>query len=195
MQYNLFMEEYDMKVLEINQRVLKSPLVDIEIIDDNGGNITFDIAESPNRSHTVYNDNNPDKISEIVDFDERVIRIRTAELEIGRKYRVRASKPLEWRDSDENLFTYGYTEGGQTFAISFPDPNDEYKVFVEYRKPDDKMKWFDFNGVENLGTIPAEFYLIDREQEFIYIAAAWIWNIHDHMDDYESAAEVFTWII
>lgn len=184
-----------MKILEINQRVLKSPLVDIEIIDENGGNIAFDIAESSNRSHTVYIDNNPDKIREVENYGERVIRIRTAELEIGRKYRVRASKPLEYRDSDENLFTYGYTEGEMTFAISFPDPNDEYKVFVEYRKSNDKMKWFDFNGVENPGTIPAEFYLIDREKEFIYIAAAWIWNIHNNMSDYESAAEVFTWII
>ena len=124
-----------------------------------------------------------------------MIRINTAELEIGRNYRVRASKPLEYRNSDENLFTYGYTEGEMTFAISFPDPNDEYKTLVEYRKPGDKMRWFDFNAVENPGMIPAEFCLIDREREFIYIAAAWIWNIHDHMDDYESAAEVFTWII
>lgn len=184
-----------MKILEINQRVLKSPLADIEIIDENGGNIMFDIAESPNKSHIVYIDNNPDKIREVEDYGERVIRINTAELEVGRKYRVRASKPLEYRDSDENLFTYGYTEGEMTFAISFPDPNDEYKTFVEYRKPGDKMRWFDFNAVENPGTIPAEFCLIDREREFIYIAAAWIWNIHDHMDDYESAAEVFTWII
>lgn len=184
-----------MKVLEINQSILKTPLVDIEIIDDNGGNITFDIAESPNQSHTVYIGNDPDKIREVENYGERVIRIRTAELEIGRKYRVRASKPLEWRDSDENLFTYGYTEGEMTFAISFPDPNDAYKSFIEHRKPDDKMKWFDFNAAENPGAIPAEFYLIDSEKEFIYIAAAWIRNIHDHMEDYESAAEVFTRII
>ena len=54
-----------MKILEINQRVLKSPLADIEIIDENGGNIMFDIAESPNKSHIVYIDNNPDKIREV----------------------------------------------------------------------------------------------------------------------------------
>lgn len=184
-----------MKILEVNQKVLKTPLVDIEIIDDNDENILFDIAENPNRSHTVYIDNNPEKEREVVDFEERIIRIRTSNLEIGRKYRVRASCSLEWRDSDENLFTYGYTEGEQTFAISFPDPNDEYKTFIKYRKPGDNMKWFDFNKAEDPGTIPAEFYLIDREKEFIDIAAAWIWNIHNNMSDYESAAEVFTWII
>lgn len=184
-----------MKVLEINQFVMKTSLVDIEIIDDNDENILFDILESPNRSHTVYIDNNPEKEKEVTDYDERIIRIHTSRLEIGRKYRVRASKPLEWRDSDENLFTYGYTEGEQTFAISFPDPNDEYKVFIKYRKPGDKMRWFDFNAAENPGTIPAEFYLIDREKEFIDIAAAWIWNIHGNMSDYESAAEVFSWVI
>lgn len=189
------MEEYAMKILESNQRVLKTPLVDIEIIDDNGENILFDIAEAPEQWHIVYIDNNPENEKEVTDYDERIIRIHTANLEIGRKYRVRASKPLEYRDSDENLFTYGYTEGEQTFAISFPDPNDEYKVFIGYRNPSDKMKWFDFNAAENPGTIPAEFYLIDRENEFIEIAAAWIWNIHNNMPDYESAAEVYTWII
>ncbi|HEZ7990801.1 MAG TPA: hypothetical protein RWO66_07580 [Ruminococcus sp.] len=105
----------------------------------------------------------------------------------------KTSVPIESRDSDERLFTYGYTKGSQTFAISFPDPNDMAKLFPE--EFDNKLEWYDFNGEAPSGTKAVSFYLIDREKEFIYIATAWIWNIHDYMENYESAAEVFTWIV
>lgn len=181
------------KILKSNVTVLRTPLVDIEIVDESDNNVTFDIVESWNTIHTVYIDNDETKISEVKDFEEKQIRIRTDFLEIGKTYYVKTSIPIEFRDSDERLFTYGYTEGTQAFAISFPEPNELAKILPD--EFGDKWIWYDFNGEAPSGTKAVSFYLIDREKEFIYIAAAWIWNIHDHMQDYESAAEVFTWIV
>ena len=183
------------KVLESNVPVLRTPLVDIEIVDEDEKNISFDIVDSWNTSHGVYINNDEKHIIEATDYEEKQIRIRTDSLEIGKKYYVKTSVPIESRDSDERLFTYGYTKGSQTFAISFPDPNEDYKYFPEYCPKGSKMIWYDFNGEAPSGTKAVSFYLIDREKEFIYIATAWIWNIHDHMENYESAAEVFTWIV
>lgn len=181
------------KVLESNMTVLRTPLVDIEIVDEDDNNISFDIVNSRNNLHTTYIDNDVTKITEVKDFEEKQIRIKTASLEIGKTYYVKTSIPIEYRDSDERLFTYGYTEGTQTFAISFPDPNELAKILPD--EFGDKWSWYDFNGEVPSGTKAVSFHLIDREKEFIYIATAWIWNIHDHMIDYESAAEVFTWIV
>jgi hypothetical protein len=179
--------------LEKNTSVLKTPLVDIEIIDENGNNILFDLIESTNTCHSICLENDANKIREVTDYAEKIIRINTASLHIGQTYFIKSSKPLEYRSSDEHLFTYGYTEGMQTFAISFPDPNDDEKYFPEH--PSNKLIWYDFNCEVNTGTQPVSFYLIDREKEYIYIAAAWIWNIQDYMLDYEGSAEVFTGII
>ena len=180
------------KILESNIDILKTPLVDIEIIDEYGEKVFFDILESHNTVHSINIDN---RIIEINDYDEKQIRIATSNLEIGKTYFVKTSKSIEYRDSDEHLFTYGYTDDTQTFAISFPDPHDDFKSFPEYCENNYKMKWYDFNGEMPVGTKAVSFCLIDREKEFIYIATAWIWNIQDHMNDYESAAEVFTWIV
>ena len=181
------------KVLESNVTVLRTPLVDIEVVDENDNNISFDIVESWNPIHTVYIDNDESNITEVKDFEEKQIRIKTSLLEIGKKYYVKTSVPIESRDSDERLFTYGYTKGSQTFAISFPEPNEMAKLIPD--EFGDEWYWYDFNGEAPSGTKAVSFYLIDREKEYIYIATAWIWNIHDHMENYESAAEVFTWIV
>ena len=181
------------KVLESYVTLLRTPLVDFEIVDENDNNISFDIVESWNTIHTVYIDNDESKIKEVKDFKEKQIRIKTSLLEIGKKYYVKTSIPIESRTSDEQLFTFGCTEGTQTFAISFPDPNELSKLLPE--EFGDDWEWYDFNAEESSGTKAVSFNLIDREKEFIYIATAWIWNIHDHMENYESAAEVFTWIV
>lgn len=181
------------KVLEINATVFRTPLVDIEIVDEEDNNISFDIVESWNTVHDVYIDNDENNIIEATDYDEKQIRIRTAFLEIGKTYYVKTSVPIESRDTDERLFTYGYTKGTQTFAISFPDPNEMAKLLPD--EFGDEWEWYDFNGDAPSGTKAVSFYLIDRDKEFIYIATAWIWNIYNHMNDYESAAEVFTWIV
>ena len=181
------------KVLERNVTVLRTPLVDVEIVDEKDNSISFDILESRNTVHDVYIDYDENIIIEATDYDEKQIRITTASLEIGKKYYVKTSVPIESRCTDEWLFTYGHTEGTQTFAISFPDPNDDFKYLPEYHKIKHNMRRYDFNGEAPSGTKAVSFYLIDREEEFIYIAAAWIWNIHDHINDYERAAEVFSW--
>ena len=95
------------KVLESNVTVLRTPLVDIEVVDENDNNISFDIVESWNPIHTVYIDNDESKITEVKDFEEKQIRIKTSLLEIGKKYYVKTSVPIESRDSDEHLFKYG----------------------------------------------------------------------------------------
>lgn len=181
------------KVLECNMTVLRTPLVDIEIVDEDDNNISFDIVESRNTDHDVYLNNDENNIIEATNYEEKQIRIRTYSLEIGKKYYVKTSVPIESRDSDERLFTYGYTKGTQTFAISFPDPNELSKLLPD--KFGDDWEWYDFNREAPSGTKAVSFCLIDREKEFIYIATAWIWNIHDHMIDYESATEVFIWIV
>lgn len=181
------------KVLESNVTVLQTPLVIIEIVDEFDRNIAFDIVESQNTKHTVCINYDESKIIKVKNFEEKQIRIRTNSLIIGKTYYVKTSVPIENRDSDERLFTYGYTEGTQTFAISFPDPNEEKKMLPDEHRTE--WKWYDFNNEVFSGTKAVSFYLIDREQEFIYIATAWIWNIHDHMFNYECAAEVFTWIV
>ena len=183
------------KVLESNVTVLRTPLVDIEIVDEEDCNITFDIVESKHNFHDVYINNDKNNVIEATDFDEKRIRIRTLSLVLGKRYYVKTSVPIERVDSNEHLFTYGLTTEDKTLAISFPDPNDSYKDCPECFGDDWKMMWYDFEIEYLRGTKPVSFYLIDRDKQFIYIPAAWIWNIHDHMEDYENAAIVFTWIV
>lgn len=183
------------KVLESNVTVLRTPLVDIEIVDEDGNKISFDIVESGNNYHMVDTNYKERIEKEVTDFDEKRIRLRTASLEIGKLYYVKSSVPIEFRSSDERLFTYGITDKTQTFAITFSDPHDDYKAFPEFYEDGYKMKWYDFNREDLLGTKAVSFNLIDRELEFIYIATAWIWNIQDNMDNYESAVDIFTWIV
>ena len=185
------------KVLQKDATVFKTPLVDIRIVDESERTITFDIVDSFDPKHAEY-------LREIEgyimpaknNYDEKIIRIATKNLEIAKKYYVKTSVPIERVDSDEHLFTYGLTIEDKTLAISFPDPNDSYKDCPECFDDDWwKMMWYDFEIEHLSGKKPVSFYLVDREKEFIYIPVAWIWNIHDHMSDYESAAIVFTWII
>lgn len=186
---------HELTILESGTTILRTPLVDIELIDENGNNLTFDIIDSFDPKHSDY-------LREIDryltpaknNYDEKLIRIATNTLELGKKYYVKTSKPIEYRDSDEHLFTYGRTEDMQTFAISFPDPNDDEKMdgYIYSRTP--KMKWYNFEDEDKEGTKAVSFYLIDREKEYIYISAVWIWDIFDNMFNYETAAELFTWL-
>ena len=81
------------KMLESNVTVLRTPLVDVEIVDEEDNSISFDIVESCNTSHGVYIDNDENNIIEAIDYDEKQIRIKTASLEIGKKYYVKTSVP------------------------------------------------------------------------------------------------------
>lgn len=183
------------RILERGAAVLETPLIDIEFVDEDGKNILFDIADCFDPKHGDY-------LREIDgyieprknNYDERLIRIATESLELGKKYYVKTSKPIEYRDSDEHLFTYGRTEDMQTLAISFPDPNDEFKWSDDFKKGH-KLKWYDFVNEVKEGTKAVSFYLADREKEYIYMAVSWIWDIFEKMESYESAAEIFTWII
>lgn len=184
-------------LLKADVTILKTPVVDIELIDEQGNPLVFDLIKSRNTYHDVYIDNDEEKIIEAADVEKIVIRLSTDRLEIGKTYYVRSSVPIEFRDSDERLFTFGCTIDDKTFAITFPDPNEDLKCFPDLCKksnPNAKMIWYDFNGEMPSGTKAVSFYLIDREKPYIEIPTAWMWNIHDHMDDYESAVELFTWM-
>ncbi len=181
------------KVLESNVTVLRTPLVDIEIVDEDDHNISFDIVESWNSIHDVWIDNDENKIIEAENYDEKRIRIKTSSLEIRKVYFVKTSVPIESRGYDERQFTYGYTRGTQTFAMTFPDPNELAKQLPD--EFGDEWEWYDFNAEEATGTKAISFYLIDRKKDYINIPVAWIWNIHDHMVDYEAAVVSFTWTI
>lgn len=148
-----------------------------------------------NNDHDVYLDNDKNKIIEVTNYNEKQIRIDTYNLEIGNTYSTKTSKPIESCSFDEHLFTYGYTEDTQTFAISLSDQNDIEKTYAEIYKRECNLESFDFKTEEKEGTKAVSFYLIDKDYRYIYIAAAWIWNIYDHMRDYECSSEIFTWIV
>ena len=78
----------------------------------------------------------------IVLFKDRRIRLESKDLDIGRSYHIRSSEQLEYRDSDEWLFTYGITKGDMTLSISFPEPNEDY-IEKQSRKKErsKKMIW------------------------------------------------------
>ena len=178
-------------IIEESAKVLKTPLCDFWIEDIFENRVAFDVIQYPQNYHTVYLNNDPDQEIEAENFFDCTMRIATKNLMLNKDYYICCSKPLEYRDSDEHLFTYGITLGDKTLAISFPDPNDEIKMDfilkgVEYTKGD--LERYDID--ENL-----VLCLFDREDEYIYFNLAWIWGINDHMADYESAAEVWTWCL
>lgn len=173
-----------------NAFVLKTPYIDIWITDEDGNKVPFDILDIDLSYLTVYIDNDSNKQRKIPDITGRIIRMKTNMLDLGKTYYVESSRQLDYRDSDEYLFTYGFTEENHTFAISFPDPNDQVKWNQDYQDKD--LKWYDFFFCEH-GNCDVAFRLIDRERESIEIHTAWIGHITDHIDDYESAADVATW--
>lgn len=180
---------FKQKVLETNAEILVTPLCSFTVEDSNGGIIPFNILDNQTKEPTVYIDNSADNIQPVEFFDGRVIRIPTEKLDLKSDYYIRTSVQLEWRDSDEYLFTYGISTDTETLAVSFPDPNDDIKMLKHDVYTEDDLKWYDIipeNGSYKLR-------LLDRDEMYVHIPVFWIWNITDHMDDYESAAEVATW--
>ena len=173
---------------ENNVTVLKTPLTEFFIADDTGRKISFDIIPSVNQDHMVWIDNSEEKIQEVENYAEATIRIATANLEVGKPYRLHATAEFEPWGSDEHLFTIGTTKGDTTLAVSFPDPNEMCKLIGH---EDEERRWYDFD-FDRVPNAPVSLRLIDREKEYIYISVAWIWGITDHMIDYEESASLFT---
>ena len=173
--------------LEKDAAILKTPYCDITISDENGNHILFDVMETPQTELTVYIDNDENQIVPVTSGTGKTLRIYTKDLEINVKYYIRPSVKLEFRDADERLITYGLTGETYTFAISYPEPNEDIKMYSGYSEKD--LVKYDIEPEDDLFVLR----LIDRSEEVIDLFTFWIWNIGHHMNDYESACDVATW--
>ena len=183
--------------LEKNVSIFHTPYCDISVTDENGEHILFDVMDSPEDSPTVYIDNDMNKEIPVIYGMGKTLRIYTKNLEIGKNYYIRPSVKLEYRDSDERIITYGFTGESFTFALTYPEPNEPIKdglalidgefVYVGYDEAN--FIKYDIEPEENSFLL----CLYDRSDEIIDLFTFWIWNIQDHMEDYESACELATW--
>lgn len=119
----------DLNTLEKNVTLLPTPYCDFSVSDEEGNAVIFDIMESPEKTPRVYidNDSRKEKIVPSSMCEGKTLRIYTKNLEIKRNYYINTSVELEFRDSDERLFTYGLTVKDYTLAVSFPNPNEDVK--------------------------------------------------------------------
>lgn len=175
----------ELKTIEKDVSLFRTPYCNFSITDDENKKIRFDIMESPQKNVTVCIDEKSMNVPELY-CDGKTMRIYTRNLELKKNYYIRPSAELEFCDSDERLFTFGITGDTYTFAVTFPEPNEEVK-FGNYTEDD--LKECDI--VYNKGKFILRLY--DRSQEYIDIFTFWIWNIQNHMDIYESVCEVATW--
>lgn len=121
----------DLNTLEKNVTLLPTPYCDFSVSDEEGNAVIFDIMESPEKTPRVYidNDSRKEKIVPSSMCEGKTLRIYTKNLEIKRNYYINTSVELEFRDSDERLFTYGLTVKDYTLAVSFPNPNEDVKIW------------------------------------------------------------------
>lgn len=135
----------------------------------------------------IDNDSRKEKIVPSSMCEGKTLRIYTKNLEIKRNYYINTSVELEFRGSDERLFTYGLTGKDYTLAVSFPNPNEDVKDLGDYSA--DHFSFYNIE-VDNGDYI---LRLFDRDREYIDIFVFWIWNIQNHMIDYETTYDVSTW--
>ena len=179
----------DLNTLEKNVTLLPTPYCDFSVSDEEGNAVIFDIMESPEKTPRVYidNDSRKEKIVPSSMCEGKTLRIYTKNLEIKRNYYINTSVELAFRDSDERLFTYGLTGKDYTLAVSFPNPNEDVKDLGDYSE--DHFSFYNIE-VDNGDYI---LRLLDRDREYIDIFVFWIWNIQNHMIDYETTCDVSTW--
>lgn len=177
----------ELKIIEKDVSLFHTPYCDFSITDDENNVIRFDIMESPEKDTTVYIDNDENQIVPITCCAGKTMRIYTKSLKLKKNYYIHTSVKLEIRDSDERLYTAGITGDTFTFAASFPDPNEMVKFDPNYTEDN-----FEYYNIEP-DQMSFILRLYDREKEYIDIFTFWIWNIQQHMDNYESACDVATW--
>ena len=169
--------------------ILKTPLGDIWIEDENGTCVPFEIVPNTCTNHNVFLKNDEDQKIDVTDYEECRMRLDTRDLKIGKNYYVRSSEHLEYLDSDEWLFTYGIRKDDKIMAISFPQPNDEY--MMHQRINEDEMEGYYFETDSGQGNIVLR--ILDHKYMYIFFPIAWIWDIKNNTDDYEAAAVCMTW--
>ena len=103
-------------------------------------------------------------------------------------YYLKCSKPLEWIGSGERLVEYGRTEEDKTLAIGLPNLNEAEKndFYTEELEVDKAV--LKFYEIEQIDANTFSIELLDRDVD-IELNVAWIWNIKDHMSDYEDAVD------
>lgn len=176
-----------LKIFERDATILHTPYCDFIVVDSEGSRISFDILDTPAKEVEVYLNNDGNQAAPAQYGMGRTIRIHTDNLEVGKDYYIRTSEKLQNRDSDERLFTFGLTGKDFTFAVSFPDPNDLIKADLGYEPERFQYYNIEYNGMDFV------LHLIDRKEKYIDIFTYWIWNIKNHMEDYEDACDVATW--
>lgn len=177
----------NLNTIEKNAVLFHTPYCDFTVTDDKNNKLCFDIMESPEKEPEVYIDNDADQILPVRCCAGKTLRIYTKDLELKKNYYINPSVQLIFRDTDERLFTDSISGDDYTFAVSFPDPNDELKYEPNYTEND-----FKFYNIERSGK-NYTLRLYDKRNEYIDIFTFWIWNIKHHMSDYESSCEVATW--
>lgn len=177
----------ELNTIEKEATLLRTPYCDFSITDEDGNAVSFDIMESPATDPEVWINNDENQIVPIISGTGKTLRIYTKDLQIKKNYYIRTSVDLDWRDSDERLITYGITGENFTFAVSFPNPNEEVKLIPNCTEDDYRY----FNIEHSDGVYIMRLY--DRNFEHIDIYMFWIWNIQHHMCDYETACDVATW--
>ena len=126
----------NLNTIEKNAVLFHTPYCDFTITDDKNNKLCFDIMESPEKGPEVYIENDADQILPVRCCAGKTLRIYTKDLELKKDYYINPSVQLIFRDTDERLFTDGISGDDYTFAVSFPDPNDEPKYEPNYTEND-----------------------------------------------------------
>ena len=174
--------------MEVNAFSLDSPLCSFELENSEQKKIPFDIIPTYNPCRLVYIDGDPEKAILTKYCKISTIVIDAYDLEIGKTYYLKCSKPLEWIGSGERLVEYGRTEEDKTLAIGLPNLNEAEKndFYTEELEVDKAV--LKFYEIEQIDANTFSIELLDRDVD-IELNVAWIWNIKDHMSDYEDAVD------
>jgi hypothetical protein len=178
-----------MAIIKMNTNILVTLLGNLTIEDDDGNRIRFDIMPNQESCHTVCLNDNMNREIKVEDFEDCMIRIATGKLKTKTNYHIKFTSALEYIDSDERLFTCGIIQDDKMLAISFPDPNEDTKLFLGYNYTEDDLSWYNIEFENN----EANLRVLDYKQRFIYLSVAWIWGVKDHFEEHETAVTLWTW--
>ncbi len=157
-----------LNTIEKDVTLLHTPYCDFTIADEDGNAVRFDVMESPETNPEVWIDGDENQIIPVTFGAGKTLRIYTQNLRIKKNYYIRPSVVLIGRDSDERLFTDGITGEDFTFAVSFPDPNEEEKFRPNCTEDDYHLYNIEYSdGVYILR-------LYDKNCEYIDIFMFWI---------------------
>ncbi|MBO5286670.1 MAG: hypothetical protein J6B34_00950 [Clostridia bacterium] len=172
--------------MEVDAFSLDTPLCSFELEDSEHEKLQFDIIPTYNPCRSVYEDDDSEKAILTKYCKTSTIVIDAYDLEIGKTYYLKCSKPLEWVGSGERKVEYGRTEEDKTLAIGMPNLNEAEKDDVDGLEVDKSV--LKFYEIEQVDANTFSIELLDRDVD-IELNVAWVWNIKDHMSDFEAAVD------